>query len=118
MRFETGKKYNIKDIINTLVALQFERGVLEFSQGMFRVLGDTIHIFPASKELYYSLEFFGSELEAIRVMHPISSQAVESVTSCEIFPASHTVTSPEHVRQIKPVIMAELEERIKYFQEK
>ena len=84
---------------------------------MFRVLGDTLQIFPASHELYYSLEFFGTELENIRVVQPITSHVLESVNSVDIFPASHTVTSPEHVKAIKPAILGELEKRIKYFKE-
>ena len=85
---------------------------------MFRVLGDTLQIFPASQEQYYSLEFFGAELEAIRVVQPITSQVLESIPSLQIFPASHTVTSPTHVKAITPAILYELQERIKYFQEK
>jgi len=108
----------MKDLINQLVALQFERGSLEFKQGMFRVLGDTLQIFPASQEQYYSLEFFGTNLEAIRVVQPITSHVFESIPSLLIFPASHTVTSPSHVKAISPAILHELQERITYFQEK
>ena len=84
---------------------------------MFRVLGDTLQIFPASQEQYYSLEFFGTELEAIRIIQPITSHVLESVSSVEIFPASHTVTSPGHVKAVSPLILSELQERVKYFQE-
>lgn len=118
LHFQTGEKYVMKDLINQLVALQFERGTLEFKQGMFRVLWDTLQIFPASQEQYYSLEFFGTDLEAIRVVQPITSHVLESVPSLQIFPASHTVTSPAHVKAITPAILHELQERIKYFQEK
>ncbi len=117
LHFQAGDTYVMKDLINQLVALQFERGTLEFKQGMFRVLGDTLQIFPASQEQYYSLEFFGTELEAIRVVQPITSHVLESLNTLQIFPASHTVTSPAHVKAITPTILQELQERIKYFQE-
>ena len=58
LRLVRGEKYVMKDLINTLVSLQFDRSTLEFKQGMFRVLGDTLQIYPASKEHYYSIEFF------------------------------------------------------------
>lgn len=112
------QKYVIKDLINHLVGLQFDRSTLDFKQGMFRVLGDTFQIFPASKEYYYSIEFFGTQIEAIRVVEPISSHVLESVDDAMIFPASHTVTSVEHVKAITPHIKAELAERIEYFREK
>lgn len=82
---------------------------------MFRVLGDTIHIFPASKEYYYSVEFFGTEIEAIRIIEPISGHVQESVSDFMLFPASHTVTSVEHVKAISPAIKTELAERIEHF---
>ena len=84
---------------------------------MFRVLGDTLQIFPASKEYYYSVEFFGNEIEAIRVVEPISGHVVESVDNAMIFPASHTVTSVEHVKAITPIIQSELAQRMEYFKE-
>ena len=56
-------------------------------------------------------------MENIRVVQPITSHVLESINSVDIFPASHTVTSPEHVKAIKPAILGELEKRIKYFKE-
>lgn len=58
LHLKKGQKHVLKDLINQLVSLQFDRSTLEFKQGMFRVLGDTLQIFPASKEHYYSIEFF------------------------------------------------------------
>ena len=115
LRLSVGQKYILKDLINHLVSLQFDRSTSDFKQGMFRVLGDTLQIFPASKEYYYSVEFFGTEIEAIRVVEPISSHVQESVPDLMLFPASHTVTSVDHVKAITPTIKAELAERIEYF---
>ncbi len=118
LRLEAGQKYVIKDLINHLVGLQFDRAATDFKQWMFRVLGDTLQIFPASKEYYYSVEFFGTEIEAIRVVEPTSGHVRESVPDLMLFPASHTVTSVEHVKAITPIIKAELAERMAYFAEK
>lgn len=115
LRMSVGQKYILKDLINHLVSLQFDRSTTDFKQGMFRVLGDTLQIFPASKEYYYSVEFFGTEIEAIRVVEPISGHVRESVPDLMLFPASHTVTSVDHVKAITPAIKAELAERIEYF---
>lgn len=117
LRLEKWQKYILKDLINHLVWLQFDRASLDFKQGMFRVLGDTLQIFPASKEYYYSVEFFGTEIEAIRVVEPISGHVRESVSELQLFPASHTVTSVEHVKAITPTVRAELAERMDYFQQ-
>lgn len=84
---------------------------------MFRVLGDTFQIYPASQETYYSCEFFGDELETIRVIEPISGHVLETIQDCSIFPASHTVTSLSHIREVTPLIKQELEERMRFFKE-
>lgn len=118
LKLAVGQKYVLKDLINHLVSLQFDRAATDFKQWMFRVLGDTLQIFPASKEYYYSVEFFGTEIEAIRVVEPLVWHVRESVPDLMLFPASHTVTSVEHVKAITPVIQAELAERLEYFQQK
>ncbi len=112
------QKHVLKNLINQLVGLQFDRSTQDFKQWMFRVLGDTLQIFPASKEHYYSIEFFGTEIEQIRMVEPISGRIIETVAEMMIFPASHTVTSVEHVKTITPIIQAELADRLLYFQEK
>ncbi len=56
-------------------------------------------------------------MEAIRVVEPISQRIVETVERIDIFPASHTVTSPEHIKAITPLIQQELENRITFFKE-
>lgn len=117
LHFQTHERYVMKDVIDQLVTLQFERSTNDFKPGMFRVLGDTLHIFPASREEYYSLEFFWSELESIKVVHPISWKVLETVPNVTIFPASHTVTSPAHVKAITPVILQEMEARVKFFKD-
>jgi len=117
LKLSRWQKHIIKDLINQLVSLQFDRSTLDFKQGMFRVLGDTLQIYPASKEYYYSVEFFWNEIEAIRVVEPISGHVRESVEEIMVFPASHTVTSVEHVKAITPIIQAELTERLEHFKQ-
>jgi len=117
LKLSRWQKHVIKDLINQLVSLQFDRSTLDFKQGMFRVLGDTLQIYPASKEYYYSVEFFWNEIEAIRVVEPISGHVRESVEEIMVFPASHTVTSVEHVKAITPIIQAELTERLEHFKQ-
>jgi excinuclease ABC subunit B len=50
-------------------------------------------------------------------VEPISGHVRESVSELMLFPASHTVTSVEHVKAITPTIRAELAERMEYFQQ-
>jgi excinuclease ABC subunit B len=46
MKFESGKRYPLESILDSLVALQFRRATAEFLPGSFRVMGDQLDIFP------------------------------------------------------------------------
>jgi len=115
LKIETGKKYSFEQIIDRLVFLQYARAGADFKSGTFRVLGDTMEIFPASAETYFSLSFYGDELETITRKHPFDSSIRQIVPAIVIFPAKHAVTTQESIQKIVPLIRAELEERLSYF---
>lgn len=66
----------IESLVATLVQLQFKRTSTDFKPGNFRIMGDTLDIFPASSELFYSIEFFGDEIERIVQKVPITNEIV------------------------------------------
>ena len=50
-------------LLNSLVDIQFERNDIDFQRGKFRVRGDVVEIFPASRdENAFRVEFFGDEI--------------------------------------------------------
>ena len=115
LKIESGQDYSTESLLDQVVSMQFQRANKDFKPGMFQVLGDVIEIFPASSESIITLEFFGSHLEKITRRNPITGEILEVLAEVSIFPATHTVTTPEHIKTIVPGIQAELEERIAYF---
>ena len=113
--FETGKIYSMDEILGRLVSLQFRRAGADFNAGMFRVLGDTLEIFPSSSENIYSFSFFGDELESITEKIPLTNKTVRKCSEVTLFPAKHFITSPDTVEKVVPKIKAELEERVAHF---
>jgi excinuclease ABC subunit B len=103
-------------VLAQLVELQFERSIADFKQSMFLLRGDSLLIFPASSEEIFALDFFGTTLEGIRVLQPITNRVLETVTGIDIFPAKHFMTSRSFEGDIVPRIRAELDERIAFFQ--
>ena len=54
-------------LLNDLVDIQFERNDIDFQRGKFRVRGDVVEIFPASRDEHaFRVEFFGDEIDRIR----------------------------------------------------
>lgn len=107
------------EIIRKLVDIQYTRSDMDFHRGTFRVKGDTIEVFPAATSEYaIRIELFTDEIERISEINPINGKVITSRNHVSIYPASHYVTSPEKLNHALDSIKTELDERIKYFNEK
>lgn len=98
-----------------LVQLQFRRTSTDFKPGNFRIQGDTLDIFPASSELFYSIEFFGDDIERIVQKVPITNEIVTSFDEITIFPAKHFISTGTTIEEVIPKIKQELDERLEFF---
>ena len=62
-----GMEIDRQELLERLVTIQFERNDIDFQRGRFRVRGDVVEIFPASRDEHaLRVEFFGDEIERIR----------------------------------------------------
>ena len=104
------------DLLRRLVAIQYQRNDVDFHRGTFRVRGDVVDVFPAEwEDQGLRIEFFGDTIDAIRIIDPLRSVTVENLQECAVFPATHYVTSPDNLNGAIDNIMAELRERITWF---
>ncbi|MDR0267667.1 excinuclease ABC subunit UvrB [Paenibacillus sp.] len=102
-------------ILSRLVDIQYQRNDINFVRGTFRVRGDVIEIFPASKgEQAIRVEFFGDEIERITEIDVLTGELIGERDHVAIFPASHFVTQEETMRVALVNIERELEERLEY----
>lgn len=108
---EVGKTYNRTKLLISFENVQYERNDIELKPSYYRVKGDTIDIFPSWEENLYRLEFFGDELEAIHIIHPISTKLISKETKIKLFPATHYVVNQDKKEAIK-AIKTELQERL------
>ena len=113
-----GMKKDRDEVINDLVFIQYERNDIDFSRNKFRVRGDVIEIFPAaSTDKIIRVEFFDDEIERICELNHITGELISVLSHVTIYPASHYVTSREHLDKAIADIKAELVQRVKYFNE-
>lgn len=82
---------------------------MEFRQGMFHVLGDTVEIFPPNQDTIFRLEFFGDELEKISEVEEFTGELIRELKELTIFPAKHAVTTPEKIKRAIDLIRADLD---------
>ncbi|KAA6450794.1 excinuclease ABC subunit UvrB [Bacillus swezeyi] len=102
------------ELLRKLVDIQFARNDIDFQRGTFRVRGDVVEIFPASRDEHcIRVEFFGDEIERIREVDALTGEILGERDHVAIFPASHFVTREEKMKKAIMNIEEELEERLK-----
>jgi excinuclease ABC subunit B len=112
-----GDMVNRQDLLLRLVDILYERNDTEFTRGRFRVRGDVVEVWPAYEEFGLRIELFGDEVEALSIINPVSGERLKSETELYIYPAKHFVTPEEKLRAAVESIRAELDERLKQFNE-
>lgn len=105
-------------VIARLVDMQFVRNDIDFQRGTFRVRGDVLEIFLASRESQVlRIEWFGDEIDRIREVDVLTGEIKSEVDHFPIYPATHFVADqPQVVRAVKS-IREELEIRLQELQE-
>ncbi|KYD25428.1 hypothetical protein B4113_1835 [Geobacillus sp. B4113_201601] len=100
-------------LLRRLVDIQYDRNDIDFRRGTFRVRGDVVEIFPASRDEHcIRVEFFGDEIDRIREVDALTGEVLGEREHVAIFPASHFVTREEKMRLAIQNIEQELEERL------
>jgi excinuclease ABC subunit B len=114
----TGMEIERNQLLRRLVDVQYERNDIDFKRGTFRVRGDVVEIFPASRdEQCIRVEFFGDEIDRIREVDALTGEIKGEREHVSIFPASHFVTREEKLKVAITNIEQELDERLKELHE-
>ncbi|MDJ1111111.1 excinuclease ABC subunit UvrB [Macrococcus sp. S115] len=113
-----GMEMERNQLLRKLVDVQYTRNDIDFRRGTFRVRGDVVEIFPASRdEQCIRIEFFGDEIERIREINYLTGEVLKEREHFAIFPASHFVTREEKMKLAIERIEKELEEQLKKFRD-
>ena len=102
--------------IRTLVGMQYHRNDLAFERGNFRVMGDTVDLFPASGEWGYRFEFGFDNLEAVKIIDPLTGDVREKPDHLHIFPNTHYATPDSDLQRALLSIDKEYKERLAFFE--
>ncbi|KRN87545.1 UvrABC system protein B [Carnobacterium maltaromaticum] len=109
-----GAEMERNELLRRLIEMQFERNDIDFQRGRFRVRGDVVEIFLASRDSEaIRVEFFGDEIERIREIDVLTGEIKADVEHVPIFPATHFIANADKTREAVNNIKAELEARLK-----
>ncbi|MGA9232015.1 MAG: excinuclease ABC subunit UvrB [Exiguobacterium oxidotolerans] len=113
LSLRVGNEMGRNEMLRRLIDIQYERNDIDFQRGRFRVRGDVVEIFPASRdEQCVRVEFFGDEIERIRDMDPLTGEIIADREHISIFPASHFVTGDTRLQKAIANIEVELETQL------
>ena len=117
IELKTGQTISRNRVLHRLVDALYSRTTADFERGNFRVIGDSVDIFPAYADYAYKLIFWGDEIEEIYVINPMTGDKVEKLPDIRIFPANIFVTSKETIKSAQVIIAEDMVKQVDYFKE-
>ncbi len=115
LSLETGQAINRGEMLKRLISINYERNNIDFKPGIVRVRGDIIDIWPAYLINAIRISLFGDEIESIQEIHPISSEVLNDLPNCRIFPATHFIIPEENKVKALESIKIELKDQLDKF---
>ncbi|MBQ8905359.1 MAG: excinuclease ABC subunit UvrB [Ruminococcus sp.] len=107
-----------EQLLEELVAIQYERNDVSLTRCHFRVRGDVVEICTAdSDNTAIRVEYFGDEIDRISEVNILTGEVLSVMQHAAIFPASHYIVGRDKMEDAIKEIEYELAERVKYFEE-
>jgi excinuclease ABC subunit B len=89
LRVEVGDRMDRDDLLGELVDLNYERNDVDFTNGTFRVRGDTVEVFPMYGRYAVRVEFWGDEVDSLRKVDPLEGELKGDQRAVLFHPAEH-----------------------------
>lgn len=104
-------------VLARLLSLQYSRSTSAITRGTFRVVGETVHLWPAYAEEIIKLHFTENLLDEIDIVdvlnfEPIHKDPIKHVT---IYPAKHFIANTQDNAAIFHQIRSDMMERVEQF---
>ncbi|EKE01275.1 MAG: UvrABC system protein B, partial [uncultured bacterium] len=107
---QRGQAYPRRQLLASLVNMQYQRNDLAFKRGAFRVKGEMIEIFPAMADrIALRLRYFGDEIEMIEEFNVLNNETLNRLDTVDIYPATHYVAPLDNRLEIIAQIERDME---------
>ena len=116
LSFYIGQTVELSQIALELVSMRYERDTYDFVNGVFRITGDIIDIFPPYEDVSIRVELFGKKVERISKVDPISKRKISEEKEVLIFPATSLVYSKDIIDNAVKNIRKDLNQRVAFLQ--
>lgn len=115
MMIERGKRIDRRELLERLVAMQYERNDMDIKPGVFRVRGDVIDVYPSASENSIRIELDGDVVERLTLLERLTARKIASPDWFELYPARHHIARLDKVLEVLPGIEQEMQERVEWF---
>ncbi len=112
--FTVGEEIQTSQIALDLVSMRYLRDTLDFTNGVFRITGDIIEIYPPYEDFSIRIELWGNKIENISKVHPLTKQRISNLKEILIFPATSLVYSTDVIQGAVVNIERDLEQRASF----
>ncbi len=116
LRLEQGQQIGRDELLGQLVDLNYERNDVDFTQGTFRVRGDTVEIFPMYGRYAVRVEFWGDEIDRIRKVNTLEGEVVSEEPAVLLHPAEHYSIPEERLQNAMAEIEDLMHDRVRHFE--
>ena len=116
LRLERGQEIDRDDLLARLVDLNYDRNDVDFTQGTFRVRGDTVEVFPMYGRYAVRVEFWGDEIDRLTKLDPLEGEVKSQEPAALIHPAEHYSIPEERVENAIEEIEDLMQDRVAYFE--
>lgn len=87
LSLKPGQSPSFEQMIQKLLTMGYQRRPVASDKGEFAVRGGIIDVFPVSSPDPYRLEFWGDDLESMRLYDPVGQKSIRSINQIDIPPA-------------------------------
>ena len=112
---DRGAEMDRDAMLRKLVDIHYARNDIELAPASFRVRGDVVEIYPPEREQPVRVEFFGDEVDALSIIHPVTGEVLEERDRIVIYPAKHFVTSGNRIEKAIAKIEVDLARQLEAF---
>jgi transcription-repair coupling factor (superfamily II helicase) len=84
---KTGEELPFDDLLDQFESMGYERRPVASDKGEYAVRGGIIDIFPVSSPDPFRIEFWGDEVESLRIYDPIGQKSINKINEITINPA-------------------------------
>jgi transcription-repair coupling factor (superfamily II helicase) len=99
--FRVGTQIGHESLAGLLTRQGYSRTDTVIDHGEFAVRGSLVDIFPSSLESGLRLDFFGDELESLRLFDPATQRTIDRIDTHLLLPASEALLDTQSIKRFR-----------------